>query len=222
MRFIILCWDDACHVLSTVFKENIVKISYQIFLSQFCCCCCCHRRFLFFLAILPRGKQHHEVQKQRYLEIQQRQELYQWGDDPAYSVDLPGFIKAKDPESLPKDVQLTDEADDTFLQVSQRSLINLGLGDFFNLFDSWDDFDDYRKCFTAFMGDVPIAAAHWLGDSWYGTQFLNGCNPEVIRRCTELPPNFPVTDEIVGDLLEGMTLQDSIEVLHTKAILRQV
>ena len=148
--------------------------------------------------------------------------MYQWGDDPAYSVDLPGFIKAEDPKSLPKDVQFTDEADDTLLQVSQRSLINVGLGDFFNLFDSWDDFDDYRKCFTAFMGDVPIAADHWLGDSWYGTQFLNGCNPEVIKRCTELPPNFPVTDEIVGDLLEGMTLQHSIEVRNTKAILRQV
>ena len=189
--------------------SKVKHVFNQMFCFRCFRCCCC----LLFSAILPRGKQHREVQKQRYLEIQRRQELYQWGDYPAYCVDLPGFIKAEDTKSLPKDVQFTEEAVDTFLQARLRGLINLGLGDFFNLFDSWDDFDDYRKCFTAFMGDVPIAADHWLGDSWYGTQFLNGCNPEVIKRCTELPPNFPVTDEMVRDLLEGMTLQHSIEVL---------
>ena len=163
--------------------------------------------------MLAKDKQHENLQQQRLVEIQQRQELYQWGDDPAYSVDLPGFIKASDPKSLPKDVQFTEEASNTLHQAKNHALINLGLGKFLNLFDSWDDFDDYRKCFTTLVGDVPTAAEFWRDDVWFGAQFVNGCNPNVIKRCTELPPHFPVKDEIVGDLLDkGVTLKKAMEV----------
>lgn len=42
---------------------------------------------------------------------------------------------------------------------------------------------------------------------------MNGCNPDTIRRCTELPSKFPVTQELVGNLLdEGDTLQIALEV----------
>ena len=47
----------------------------------------------------------------------------------------------------------------------------------------------------------------------FGYQFLNGCNPCVIERCSELPSNFPVTNEMVQSFLDrGRTLEEEIKV----------
>ena len=60
---------------------------------------------------------------------------------------------------------------------------------------------------------MPRAADYWREDRFYGSQFLNGCNPESIKRCTKLPENFPVTQELVGDLLDCEdTLEKAMEV----------
>jgi hypothetical protein len=55
-----------------------------------------------------------------------------------------------------------------------------------------------------------------MKDSLFGYQFLNGVNPMVIRRCSVLPENFPVTDQMVfldggKSLAEEMQVCDSPE-----------
>jgi len=161
-------------------------------------------------ALLVTDEQHEALRSQRRLELQQRQELFQWGDDPIY-IHLPGYVKGEI-KTLPKDVQFTQEGADDLHNARTKALANLGLIKLLNIFDSWDDFDDYRKAFVAFVGDVPSASERWQDDRFYGSHFLNGCNPDTIKRCTELPSKFPVTQELVGNLLdEGDTLQNAIE-----------
>lgn len=56
-------------------------------------------------------------------------------------------------------------------------------------------------------------AAHWTEDSFFGYQYLNGINPGLLRRCTQIPDKFPVTDDMVAPFLgEGTCLQAELEV----------
>lgn len=42
---------------------------------------------------------------------------------------------------------------------------------------------------------------------------MNGCNPDTLKRCTKLPSNFPVTQDLIGNLLDsGDTLDKALEV----------
>ena len=164
-------------------------------------------------ALLASDKQNKVVTQQRKKEVEKNQKVYKWGTDPNYVHDLPGFIDGASSKDLPKDVQFADEASNALFSTAKEGLINLGLGDFFGLFQQWDSFDDFRKCVTPVIGDVPPAADRWRDDVWYGTQFLNGCNPDFITRCNALPEKFPVTDEMVGNLLDrGTTLEQNIKV----------
>lgn len=47
----------------------------------------------------------------------------------------------------------------------------------------------------------------------FGYQFLNGCNPVLIKRCTQLPEKLPVTTEMVECSLERqLTLEQEVQV----------
>ncbi|KAL6469609.1 hypothetical protein MHYP_G00207280 [Metynnis hypsauchen] len=52
---------------------------------------------------------------------------------------------------------------------------------------------------------------HWDSDEFFGYQFLNGPKPMVIKRCSKLPHNFPVTDDMVKSSLGGRCLQREIQ-----------
>lgn len=161
-------------------------------------------------AKLPTDEQHPELKSRREAELKERRALYEWGRDEVYE-DLPGYVKASGVKNLPKDVQFTEEAAYDLHRARKNALINLGLVHLLNFFDQWDDFDDYCKAFTGFVGEVPLAAKYWKEDRFFGYQFLNGCNPDSIMRCTKLPPYFPVTQELVGNLLDsGDTLEKAM------------
>ena len=56
-------------------------------------------------------------------------------------------------------------------------------------------------------------ASRWLTDEEFGRQILNGVNPVVLSRCTALPDNFPVANDMVKNLLvRNMSLEEEMKV----------
>ena len=77
------------------------------------------------------------------------------------------------------------------------------------------DLHDYEKL-AAVLGEHELSVykgGRWMTDVEFGRQILNGVNPVVIERCTNLPPNFPVTTDMVKGLLNrGKTLDEEMKV----------
>ena len=98
------------------------------------------------------------MRNQRQLELQQRQEHFKWGDDPIY-IHLPGYIKGES-KTLPKDVQFTKKDAYLLFTSTGKGLANLGLAKLLDIFDPWDDFDDYRKvdvhCFVIYLVAIHV------------------------------------------------------------------
>ena len=60
---------------------------------------------------------------------------------------------------------------------------------------------------------IKICQAHrWVTDEEFGRQILNGTNPVVIHKCTTLPGNFPVTDDMVKSSIVGDSLEKEMKV----------
>nr|XP_057913210.1 hydroperoxide isomerase ALOXE3-like [Doryrhamphus excisus] len=79
--------------------------------------------------------------------------------------------------------------------------------------ESWENIDDMKKILWNRKTTLSeYVSQHWNEDDFYGYQFLNGMNPNMIKRCSALPPNFPVTEEMVKPFLEeGSTLDNEIQ-----------
>ncbi|EPQ01640.1 Arachidonate 5-lipoxygenase [Myotis brandtii] len=91
---------------------------------------------------------------------------------------------------------------------------NLFVNRFMHMFQSsWSDFADFEKIFVKISNTISERVMnHWQEDLMFGYQFLNGCNPVLIQRCTKLPEKLPVTTEMVECSLERqLTLEQEIE-----------
>ena len=164
--------------------------------------------------LLPQQEQPEILESERHLEVVERQKQYKWGQLEGFD-GLPGYIHANRHSDIPRDAQFSDETSRSFEQARLQGVENLGLSQLRTLFEAWDDFDDFKKMFTSSLGEIPKIAKtnQWMEDRVFGMQFLNGCNPCVIRRCEKLPANFPVTnDHVSGQLDRGLTLEKEMKV----------
>ncbi|KAB0407343.1 hypothetical protein E2I00_001307 [Balaenoptera physalus] len=130
----------------------------------------------------------------------------------------PGFplsIDAKCHKDLPRDIQFDSEKGVDFVLNYSKAMENLFINRFMHMFQSsWSDFADFEKIFVRISNTISEQVMnHWQEDLMFGYQFLNGCNPVLIQRCTKLPANLPVTTEMVECSLERqLTLEQEVEL----------
>ncbi|XP_057386676.1 polyunsaturated fatty acid 5-lipoxygenase isoform X2 [Balaenoptera acutorostrata] len=163
-------------------------------------------------AKLACDDQIHILKQHRRKELETRQKQYRWME---WTPGFPLSIDAKCHKDLPRDIQFDSEKGVDFVLNYSKAMENLFINRFMHMFQSsWSDFADFEKIFVRISNTISEQVMnHWQEDLMFGYQFLNGCNPVLIQRCTKLPENLPVTTEMVECSLERqLTLEQEVEL----------
>nr|XP_054600791.1 polyunsaturated fatty acid lipoxygenase ALOX15B [Nothobranchius furzeri]XP_054600792.1 polyunsaturated fatty acid lipoxygenase ALOX15B [Nothobranchius furzeri] len=138
---------------------------------------------------------HRLGQYSREQELLQRHKDYCWN---VYVEGIPHCMKSDSPQSLPCEVRFSFTKEKEFLFTASAGLTELKLKGLADSKKSWTHLDDINRVFCCKKTSMSeYVQEHWKEDAFFGFQFLNGVNPIMIRRCTALPSNFPVTDSMV-------------------------
>ena len=154
---------------------------------------------------------------QRVSQLNQRRAVYKWQKFP--ETGIPSGIDDSS-DDLPADEQFGTVKNIDFTTGALNSVASLKLA---GLFVTADNIHAYEVLADKLGGEKPLyEAGRWTSDVEFGRQILNGVNPIVIKRCEELPPNFPVTNEMVKPFLQFSLEQEMkvcVEYLLTTHIL---
>ncbi|XP_061667832.1 polyunsaturated fatty acid lipoxygenase ALOX8-like [Syngnathoides biaculeatus] len=146
-----------------------------------------------------------QLREQRQNELAQQKSAYKWAK---YADGMSHVLSVKDPNSLPAEVRFSFSKAKQFeyrMKFAKDELSEKGVLD---TSARWENFESMKNVswFTKSTLSERVSQL-WKDDDFFAYQFLNGVNPHVIRRCSELPSNFPVTDEMVKPFLaEGTSL----------------
>ncbi|XP_041641560.1 polyunsaturated fatty acid lipoxygenase ALOX15B-like [Cheilinus undulatus] len=144
----------------------------------------------------------------RLRELQKRGEDYGWA---VYAEGMPHCIKAQNTLSLPLEVRFSFTKNTEFLFTAVGGLAELKLEGLADCTERWTDIEAVHRVFCCKHTRISeYVHRHWKEDAFFGYQFLNGVNPTLIRRCSVLPDNFPVSESLI--YLPGQsTLDDELE-----------
>ncbi|XP_049425140.1 hydroperoxide isomerase ALOXE3-like isoform X2 [Epinephelus fuscoguttatus] len=125
----------------------------------------------------------------------QREKDYRWHE---HAEGIPHCMKAEDLSDLPSEVQFSFTKDAEFKLTAAFGLVELKVKGLADSRKNWHDIDAIKGVFWCKNTDISdYVQEHWKEDAFFAYQFLNGVNPMLIRRCSALPDNFPVTDDMV-------------------------
>uniref|UniRef100_A0A8C4S9B9 Arachidonate 12-lipoxygenase n=1 Tax=Erpetoichthys calabaricus TaxID=27687 RepID=A0A8C4S9B9_ERPCA len=122
---------------------------------------------------------------------------------------IPKCIDVISENDIPEDYRFNNEKRSDFKKSLNNAFQVLLIKNLLsNIEKPWHDLEDFRR---SLCKPSPVAAyvmEHWKEDSFFGYQFLNGCNPRMIKSCYSLPKNFPVTKDMVQATLGSETTLD--------------
>ncbi|KAM6941512.1 arachidonate 12-lipoxygenase, 12R-type-like [Lycodopsis pacificus] len=138
---------------------------------------------------------HHLGKYSREQELKQREEDYCWD---VYVEGIPHCMRSEGPLDLPCEVQFSFIKTKEFVFTAAAGLVELGLKGLSGSKENWPNIDAIDRVFCCKRTDISdYVQEHWKEDAFFGYQFLNGVNPMLIQRCSVLPNNFPVSDDMV-------------------------
>ncbi|KAI4788197.1 hypothetical protein KUCAC02_036006 [Chaenocephalus aceratus] len=143
-------------------------------------------------------------------ELMLKKSLFEW---KIMAEGIPHVSNFNDVSELPAEIRFSDSRIADISYSRAMTGIELKVKGLLGSTAQWESIEDIKKIFWYKKTTMSeYVADHWMEDDFYGYQFLNGVNPGVIKRCSELPTNFPVTEEMVKPFLEeGSSLQKEME-----------
>uniref|UniRef100_A0A8C5PYT9 Uncharacterized protein n=1 Tax=Leptobrachium leishanense TaxID=445787 RepID=A0A8C5PYT9_9ANUR len=146
--------------------------------------------------------------QQRNLELEQKREIYKW---KSFIEGAPHSIDATILEQLPQNEQFPLHKSNFEYSVASTE-IELQLKEYTESTDPWADLEDIKKMVSKMTPNSVLVPQMWKEDTFFGYQYLNGPNPVTIKKCTEIPENFPVDQEMVANSFgESTNLQTELE-----------
>ncbi|XP_012722835.2 hydroperoxide isomerase ALOXE3 [Fundulus heteroclitus] len=155
-------------------------------------------------------EEHSLLIEHRKKELELKKSSYRWeiADEK-----LPHSCHFKEISELPAEIRYSLSKSKEVQHTKRRIASELTFKGVAGSQKKWKDIDDMKKIFRSKKTTLSeYVSQHWKEDDFFGFQFLNATNPNVIKRCSKLPSNFPVTEEMVKPFLEtGTSLEREME-----------
>ncbi|KAL2096941.1 hypothetical protein ACEWY4_006148 [Coilia grayii] len=150
-----------------------------------------------------------QLKAQRMEQLESHQHLFEWD---FYADGVPQTIRADSAFGLPPFIRFSFQKQNTFLYNAAHALISLNLQVLANIMEKWKSINElHQVCVGKKTKTYEYVEEHWAEDEFFGYQFLNGINPMMIKLCSTLPENFPVTEDMVKGLLGDSTLEQEMQ-----------
>lgn len=164
---------------------------------------------LFLTATLKDVEGNEILIKERNDQLEERRKQYQW--EPFPDTGLPSAINDT-VDDIPPDEEFSRVKTVDFTANILKTTIAVKKAGIIVTINSLEDYVDLAKYVN--QGVLPLQkAGRWTSDVEFGRQILNGVNPVVITRCTSIPDNFPITNNMVKPFLSrGLPLNHEIQV----------
>ncbi|KAK7131070.1 hypothetical protein R3I94_016264 [Phoxinus phoxinus] len=151
-----------------------------------------------------------QLEEHRKNEMKHNKQVYQWTE---FKTGLPQCTCFQEPLSLPSVVRFSFTKDMDSAFNSSTALGEIRMKKLVKRPDQWVEMEDMKSAFWSSRTTISeYVQLHWMDDDFFGYQLLNGPNPMMLRRCTELPLNFAVNDGVVQPFLgSGMSLTQEMK-----------